>query len=85
MLTRGRAANPERDQRIKYNLDADKVSSAMKSAGVEDETDLKPESKYGGAKKVADELGMDGDNRNVRRGIDRFVQREDLVPENGEE
>lgn len=79
-MSSGRVVNQETDRRVKYKLDADQVAGAMKEAGATDKDDLHPGSEYGAAKKIAEELGMNQDDINVRRGIERFVQRENIDP-----
>lgn len=76
----GRVTNPETDSRIKYNLDANKVVSAMREAGVDQDTELHSGSEYSPAKDITKKLGMDGDNRNVRRGVERFIEHESITP-----
>lgn len=80
MSHQGSVINPDTDNRVKYNLDKKEVSSAMKKAGVRRNADLHPGSEHGPAKDIANELGMDGDDRNVRGGIDRFIHRENVIP-----
>lgn len=70
------ATKSAKNYRIKYDLDAAKVVKAMKAVGADAYSKLKPDSKAGPAKDIADKLGMDGNDRNVRRGVDRFIQRE---------
>lgn len=65
---------------IKYNLDRNKVAKAMKNVGVTHESNLQPNSKNGPAKAIADQIGMNGDDRNVRRGVDRYIKREKVIP-----
>lgn len=81
MSHQGQGKNPKEDHRIKYNLNPKKVSAAMKFAGVDEYTDLDPGSEHGPAKDIANKLGMDGHDVNVRRGIDRFITRERVFPE----
>lgn len=72
--------NPEQDKRIKYHLDPEKVSSAMKEVGVNKNTRLYPYSNDSPAKYIADKLGMDGTNRSVRLAVDRFIRHKHIDP-----
>lgn len=81
-MNQGRVVNQETDRRVKYELDADQVTEAMEKSGATDKDDLHPGSEYGPAKQMAEELGMNKDDLNVRRGIARFVEREDIHPQN---
>lgn len=71
----------ENNRHYKYNLNVKKVSAAMKEVGADENTDLRPNYKNGPAADIANKLGMNGDNLNVRRGIDRFVKRKVLSRE----
>lgn len=73
------AVSPRAGRRIKYNLDTEKVYQAMKEIGIDKNGDLRPNSKNGPAKEIAEKIGMNGDDRNVRAGIDRFAKREGLI------
>lgn len=68
----------------KYHFDPDKVQSAMHEAGIQQGEDLHPNSKSGPAAKIVDKLGMDATDRNLRRGLDRFIQREGLSNDEGD-
>lgn len=68
------------NEHIKYNLDKKAVTAALKAVGADEYTYIQPNSKNGLAKQIADKLGMDGDNLNVRRGIYRYIQREMVHP-----
>lgn len=75
MLER-KATNQQTDNSVKCKLDADRVPTA----DVCNKSDVHSNPPDGPAKRVSDELGMDGDDRSVRRAIDCFVLRQYLTP-----